>query len=148
MAIQRPLLTDSLMIGRAKTISPWRTSQTSPRGCSTPLMCTRIGSRAPARGGPLTTDALLNDLGLPPGVLVVAGVPDAYRGETVKAFIVLRPGATASAEEIVEFSRLHLAAFKVPRKVEFRSELPKSMVGKYLRRVLVEEERAPEAPAP
>ncbi|HYN04878.1 MAG TPA: long-chain fatty acid--CoA ligase [Vicinamibacteria bacterium] len=79
---------------------------------------------------------------------VVAGVPDAYRGETVKAFIVLRPGATASAEEIVEFSRLHLAAFKVPRKVEFRSELPKSMVGKYLRRVLVEEERAPEAPAP
>jgi long-chain acyl-CoA synthetase len=79
---------------------------------------------------------------------VVAGVPDAYRGETVKAFVVLRPGESASAEEIVEFSRLHLAAFKVPRKVEFRNELPKSMVGKYLRRVLVEEERAPEAPAP
>ena len=79
---------------------------------------------------------------------VVAGVPDAYRGETVKAFVVLRPGESASAEEIVEFSRLHLAAFKVPRKVEFRAELPKSMVGKYLRRVLVEEERAPEAPAP
>ena len=77
---------------------------------------------------------------------VVAGVPDAYRGETVKAFIVLRPGATASGEEIVEFSRLHLAAFKVPRKVEFRSELPKSMVGKYLRRVLVEEERKEPAP--
>jgi len=76
---------------------------------------------------------------------VVAGVPDVYRGETVKAFIVLRPGATASAAEIVEFSRLHLAAFKVPRKVEFRSELPKSMVGKYLRRVLVEEERPPES---
>ena len=66
-------------------------------------------------------------------------------GETVKAFIVLRPGASASGEEIVEFSRLHLAAFKVPRKVEFRSELPKSMVGKYLRRVLVEEERPPES---
>ena len=63
---------------------------------------------------------------------VVAGVPDAYRGETVKAFVVLRPGTSASGEEIVEFSRLHLAAFKVPRKVEFRSELPKSMVGKYL----------------
>ena len=77
---------------------------------------------------------------------VVAGVPDAYRGETVKAFIVLRPGATASGEEIVEFSRLHLAAFKVPRKVEFRTELPKSMVGKYLRRVLVEEERKEPAP--
>ncbi len=71
---------------------------------------------------------------------VVAGVPDTYRGETVKAYVVLRPGEHASEQEIVEFCRLHLAAFKVPRKVEFRSELPKSMVGKYLRRVLIEEE--------
>jgi long-chain acyl-CoA synthetase len=73
---------------------------------------------------------------------VVAGVPDAYRGEAVKAFVVLRPGQEATAEEIVDFCRLHLAPFKIPREVEFRSELPKSMVGKYLRRVLVEEERA------
>src|SRR5512141_1928505 len=65
---------------------------------------------------------------------VVAGVPDPYRGETVKAFVVLKPGETAAEEEIVEFCRLHLAVFKVPRKVEFRTELPKSMVGKYLRR--------------
>jgi long-chain acyl-CoA synthetase len=79
---------------------------------------------------------------------VVAGVPDAYRGETVKAFVVLKPGEVATGEEIVEFCRLHLAPFKVPRKVEFRSELPKSMVGKYLRRVLVEEERAPKVSAP
>jgi long-chain acyl-CoA synthetase len=79
---------------------------------------------------------------------VVAGVPDAYRGETVKAFVVLKPGETATEEEIGEFCRLHLAAFKVPRKVDFRSELPKTMVGKYLRRVLVEEERTPKAPAP
>jgi long-chain acyl-CoA synthetase len=71
---------------------------------------------------------------------VVAGVPDAYRGETVKAYVVLRPGEHASEPEIVEFCRLHLAAFKVPRKVDFRAELPKSMVGKYLRRVLIEEE--------
>jgi long-chain acyl-CoA synthetase len=71
---------------------------------------------------------------------VVAGVPDAYRGETVKAFVVLRPGESASEAEIVDFCRLHLAVFKVPRRVEFRDELPKSMVGKYLRRVLVEEE--------
>ncbi len=78
---------------------------------------------------------------------VVAGVPDAYRGETVKAFVVLRPGEAASEEEIVEFCRLHLAPFKVPRKVEFRAELPKSMVGKYLRRVLVEEERAAQVSA-
>jgi long-chain acyl-CoA synthetase len=72
---------------------------------------------------------------------VVAVVPDAYRGETVKAFVVLKPGEAASEEEIVEFCRLHLAAYKIPRRVEFRETLPKSMVGKYLRRVLVEEER-------
>jgi long-chain acyl-CoA synthetase len=79
---------------------------------------------------------------------VVAGVPDLYRGETVKAFVVLKPGESSTEEEIVEFCRLHLAAFKVPRKVDFRSELPKTMVGKYLRRVLVEEERATKAKAP
>jgi len=73
---------------------------------------------------------------------VVVGVPDAYRGETVKAFVVLREGQDAGAEEITSFCRLHLAAFKIPRRVEFRRELPKSLVGKYLRRVLVEEERA------
>ena len=79
---------------------------------------------------------------------VVAGVPDAYRGETVKAFVVLRAGQGASAEEIADFCRLHLAAFKIPRQVEFRAELPKSLVGKYLRRVLVDQERARQAPAP
>jgi long-chain acyl-CoA synthetase len=77
---------------------------------------------------------------------VVAGVPNAYRGETVKAFVVLRPGEKATDDEIVDFCRLHLAAFKLPRLVEFRTELPKSMVGKYLRRVLVEEEAARRAP--
>jgi long-chain acyl-CoA synthetase len=81
------------------------------------------------------------------GEAVVAGVPDSYRGETVKAFVVLRPGASATAEDITAFCRLHLAAFKVPRRVEFRRELPKSMVGKYLRRVLVDEERAAGADA-
>ena len=72
----------------------------------------------------------------------VAGVPDAYRGETVKAYVVLREGETATAEEIIGFCRERLAAFKAPRQVEFRHELPKSMVGKILRRVLVEEETA------
>jgi long-chain acyl-CoA synthetase len=76
---------------------------------------------------------------------VVAGVPDAYRGETVKAFVVLRPGQSATAEEIASFCRLHLAAFKIPRVVEFRDHLPKSTVGKYLRRVLVDEEREAQA---
>jgi len=73
---------------------------------------------------------------------VVAGVPDPKRGETVKAYIVLKPGETATAEEIIAHCRQHLAPYKVPTLVEFRSELPKSMVGKFLRRVLVEEEKA------
>jgi long-chain acyl-CoA synthetase len=72
---------------------------------------------------------------------VVAGVPDPYRGETVKAYIVLKAGETATAEEIQAFCAGKLAAFKLPRQIEFRSELPKTIVGKLLRRVLVEEER-------
>ena len=70
----------------------------------------------------------------------VIGVPDEYRGETVKAFIVLKPGETATAEEIIEFCRKHLAAYKVPKLIEFMDELPKSAVGKVLRRILRERE--------
>jgi long-chain acyl-CoA synthetase len=69
----------------------------------------------------------------------VAGVPDSYRGETVKAFIVPKPGTTPTAEEIVAFCRERLAPYKVPRQIEFRQELPKTQIGKVLRRVLVEE---------
>ncbi len=72
---------------------------------------------------------------------VVAGVPDAYRGETVKAYVVLRPGETVTADEIVAFCAERLAPYKVPKQIEFRSELPKTQVGKFLRRVLVEEEK-------
>jgi long-chain acyl-CoA synthetase len=72
----------------------------------------------------------------------VAGVPDGYRGETVKAFVVLRPGERATTEEIRSFAKERLAAHKVPRAVEFRDELPKTPVGKVLRRALVEEEQA------
>ena len=72
----------------------------------------------------------------------VAGVPDARRGETVKAYIVLQPGETATQEEIRAFCKENLAPYKVPTKVEFRDELPKSQVGKVLRRILVEEELA------
>ena len=68
----------------------------------------------------------------------VAGVPDTYRGETVKAWVVLKAGETASEEEIQEWCRQRLAKYKVPTFVEFRSELPKTqMVGKLLRRELV-----------
>jgi long-chain acyl-CoA synthetase len=73
--------------------------------------------------------------------VVVVGVPDPYRGETVKAYVVLKEGKTVSEEELDQFARKHLAAYKVPRLYEFRDELPKTAVGKILRRALVEEEK-------
>ncbi|TFD92462.1 long-chain-fatty-acid--CoA ligase [Jeotgalibacillus sp. R-1-5s-1] len=73
--------------------------------------------------------------------VVAVGVPDAYRGETVKLFVVLKQGAQATQEELDEFARKNLAAYKVPRIYEFRDELPKTAVGKILRRKLVEEEK-------
>jgi long-chain acyl-CoA synthetase len=73
--------------------------------------------------------------------VVVAGVPDPYRGETVKAYIVLKEGQRVTEEELDRFARKQLAAYKVPRIYEFRDELPKTAVGKILRRQLVEEEK-------
>lgn len=73
---------------------------------------------------------------------VIVGIPDPYRGETVKAFIVLKENMVCSEEDLNKYCRENLAAFKVPRVYEFRKELPKTMVGKILRRVLLEEEKA------
>ncbi len=70
----------------------------------------------------------------------VIGMPDEYRGETVKAFVVLKEGETATQEEIIEFCKERMASYRVPRAVEFRDDLPKSMIGKVLRRELREEE--------
>jgi long-chain acyl-CoA synthetase len=72
---------------------------------------------------------------------VVAGIPDPYRGETVKAYIVLKEGKTVTDKELNQFCRKSLAAYKVPRFYEFREELPKTAVGKILRRTLVDEEK-------
>ncbi|HEX8176218.1 MAG TPA: long-chain fatty acid--CoA ligase [Pyrinomonadaceae bacterium] len=72
----------------------------------------------------------------------VIGIPDAYRGEAVKAFVVLKQGATATPEELMEHCKRGLAEFKVPGLVEFRESLPKTAVGKILHRVLREEELA------
>jgi long-chain acyl-CoA synthetase len=71
---------------------------------------------------------------------VAIGIGDKYRGETVKAYIVLKPGETATPEEIIAFCREKLAAYKVPKLVEFRTSLPKSAIGKVLRKILREEE--------
>nr|WP_090870580.1 long-chain-fatty-acid--CoA ligase [Oceanobacillus limi] len=74
------------------------------------------------------------------GVLevAVAGIPDPYRGETVKAFVVAKDGYDLNEEDLNTFCRKHLAAYKVPRLYEFRDELPKTAVGKILRRQLID----------
>jgi long-chain acyl-CoA synthetase len=71
----------------------------------------------------------------------VAGVPDPYRGETVKAWVVVRPGETLTEEEVKGWCTGRLAKYKVPTFVEFRDELPKTTVGKILRRELVREHK-------
>ncbi len=70
---------------------------------------------------------------------VAIGVPDLYRGEMVKAFIVIKPGEDLTEEEVIQFSKVRLAPYKVPRSVEFRQSLPKSMVGKVFRKELRQE---------
>ena len=72
----------------------------------------------------------------------VVGIPGGKSGETVKAYIVVKSGVTLTKEEIETFSREHLTAYKVPKLWEFRDDLPKTMVGKVLRRALLEEEKA------
>jgi long-chain acyl-CoA synthetase len=73
----------------------------------------------------------------------VAGVPDSAKGEVVKAWVVLKPGTQATGDDLRAWCKTRLAPYKVPASVEFRNELPKSMVGKVLRRLLT----APEPPA-
>ena len=72
----------------------------------------------------------------------VVGVPDEYQGEAVKAWVVLRPDQQVTADEIRAYCRKKLAGYKVPRHIEFTDSLPKTMVGKILRRALVEKEKS------
>jgi long-chain acyl-CoA synthetase len=72
----------------------------------------------------------------------VVGVPDEYRGETVKAFVSLRPGKQATADELIAFCRERMAAYKYPRQIEFLDEVPKTVTGKLLRRELRAREQA------
>jgi len=70
----------------------------------------------------------------------VIGIPDPTYGESVKAFVSIKEGEKVAEEEIIQFCKKNLAKYKVPKSVEFRKEMPKTLVGKVLRRVLVEEE--------
>ena len=78
---------------------------------------------------------------------VVVGIPLGLRGELIKAYVVLMEGEQATAAELLDHCRKELAKFKVPKKLEFRSALPKTIVGKVLRRVLLEEELKKRKPA-
>jgi len=71
----------------------------------------------------------------------VVGVPDQTTGEAVKAFVVLRQGQQATAAEIIAWSRETLTGYRVPKQIEFRDALPETLVGKVLRRVLLDEEK-------
>jgi long-chain acyl-CoA synthetase len=71
---------------------------------------------------------------------IVVGIEHPIKGEIVKAFVALKEGMSASAEEIIDYCKQHLAPYKVPSEVEFRAELPRTVVGKALRRILKEEE--------
>ncbi|MGB7095031.1 MAG: long-chain fatty acid--CoA ligase [Anaerolineales bacterium] len=71
----------------------------------------------------------------------VAGIPDPYRGETVKAWVVVKPGETLTEDDIKDWCQDKLASYKIPTQVEFRDELPKTTIGKILRRELVREHK-------
>jgi len=75
----------------------------------------------------------------------VAGIPDAKQVEAVKAWVILLPGQKATEEELQAYCRDKLTAYKVPKYIDFRDTLPKTLVGKILRRVLQEEEKAKRA---
>ena len=74
--------------------------------------------------------------------VAVCGIPDDYRGEMVKAFIVRRPGEALTPSELRDFLRDKLASFEIPRSITFRDTLPRTPIGKIARKDLIAEEMA------
>jgi acyl-CoA synthetase (AMP-forming)/AMP-acid ligase II len=108
----------------------WGMSETGATGISNPFMGWK---KEGSIGIPLNPKVAM---------AVSFGLPDAYRGETVKACIVLKDGEEASQEDIIAFCKEKLAPYKVPKLIEFRDSLPQSSVGKILRKTLRDEELA------
>jgi long-chain acyl-CoA synthetase len=81
------------------------------------------------------------------GECAVVGMPDPVKGELARAFVVRRPGARPTGEELDAYCRQHLAGYKVPRAWEFVDELPKSATGKILKRILRDRTPGPTGPA-
>jgi len=81
---------------------------------------------------------------LNPAVLecAVVGLPDPYRGQTVKAFVALKPGASLTAEALTQFLADKLTPIEMPKQIEFRASLPKTTVGKISKKMLLEEGKA------
>jgi len=77
--------------------------------------------------------------------LASTGIPDQYFGEALKTYIVLKEGESVTEEELLDYCADRLAVYKLPRMIEFRAELPKSNVGKHLRRGLAEQPNAEKA---
>ena len=73
---------------------------------------------------------------------IVIGLPDPYRGQTVKAYVVPREGASLDAETLVEFLKQHLSPIEMPKLIEFRASLPKTLIGKPSKQALLDEEAA------
>jgi long-chain acyl-CoA synthetase len=71
--------------------------------------------------------------------VAVAGVPDSYHGEAVKAWVVIKPGENLTEEEVRQWCQNQLASYKIPSQMEFRTELPRSSMGKVLRRELIKQ---------
>ena len=79
---------------------------------------------------------LAGEAGPAVAMAAVGSVPDEIHGELARAYVVLRPGATATQDEIIDHCRPHLAAYKRPRSVRFVPDLPKTSTGKIMRREL------------
>lgn len=141
MLIRMPAPSRRLVNASDVNCAPWSVLKTLGVPCVS-AFCSATWQKKPSGGFNIYPREVEDVLSEHPAVkqAVAAGIPDECRGEMLKVHIVLKEGMTADEGEIFAFCRERLAKYKVPRAVEFRRERPMTMVGKVLRRALVEEE--------